>query len=147
MQNLTAEMSDKNCGVCQRIRVIVGIVIMVTIAAIHTFRIGSYLNGDLYTNYYSYASDLMLPFDTYFLLCMNEFQLGFLRKWYVKALIVFSVMTFSEILQLFGVYFFGVTFDMVDILMYGIGVAFAALLDKQVFERFIPFWKLNHVTR
>ena len=64
-----------------------------------------------------YASDLMLPFGAYFLLSMNELHLGFLRKWHVKALIVFSVMTFSEILQLFGVYFFGGTFDMVDILI------------------------------
>ena len=125
------------------IRIIVGISIMLTIAAIHVFRIGSYLNGNLYLYYYSYASDLMLPFGSYFLLSMNEIQLRFLRKWYIKMVIVFSVMTFSEVMQLYGVYFFGVTFDLIDILMYGMGTFIAAFFDKQIFERFIPFWKYN----
>jgi hypothetical protein len=125
----------------QRIRVIVGIIIMITIAAIHGFRIGSYLNGNLYLYYYSYASDIMLPFGAYFLLSMNEIRFPFLRKWYVKVIIVFSVMTFSEIMQFFGIYFFGVTFDLVDILMYGLGAFLAALFDKQFLEKFVPFWK------
>lgn len=73
-------MNDNNYRLNQSVRVIVGIVIMVTIAAIHGFRIGSYLNGNLYLDYYSYASDLMLPFGAYFLLSMNEIQLRFLRK-------------------------------------------------------------------
>ena len=65
----------------------------------------------------------------------------FLRSWIVKALIVFAVMTFSEIMLVFGFYFFGVTFDILDIVMFGIGVLIAVLLDKQIFERFIPHWK------
>ncbi len=140
-------MNDNNLRLNQRAHVIVGIVIMVIIAAIHGFRIGSYLTGNLYIFYYSFASDLMLPFGAYFLLSMNEIQLRFLRKWYIKVLIVFSVMTFSEVMQLFGVYFFGVTFDMLDILMYGIGVFSAVFFDKQIFERFIPHWKINSANR
>ena len=140
-------MNDNDLRLNQRIRVIVGMIIMVIIAAIHWFRIGSYLNGNLYIYYYSHASDLMLPFGAYFLLSMNEIQLRFLRKWYVKVVIVFSVMTFSEIMQLFGVYFFGVTFDLIDILMYGIGAFIAAFFDKQIFERFVPFWKYNPENR
>ena len=140
-------MNDNDLRLNQRIRVIVGMIIMVIIAAIHWFRIGSYLNGNLYIYYYSYASDLMLPFGAYFLLSMNEIQLRFLRKWYVKVVIVFSVITFSEIMQLFGVYFFGVTFDLIDILMYGIGAFIAAFFDKQIFERFVPFWKYNPENR
>lgn len=61
--------------------------------------------------------------------------------------IVFSVMTFSEIMQLFGVYFFVVTFDLIDILMYGIGTFIAVFFDKQIFERFIPFGKYNPENR
>jgi len=128
----------------QTVRVIVVVSIMLTLAAIHWFRIGSYLSGDLYINYYSYASDLMLPFCAYFLLSMNEIQLQFLRRWDVKIILVFSVMTFSEIMQLFDVYFFGVTFDLIDIMMYGIGAFIAAFFDKLIFERFIPFWKYNY---
>lgn len=125
----------------QRIRILIGLIIMLILAAIHIFRVGSYLSGDAYTYYYSYASDIMLPFGAYFLLCMNDVQLTFLRKWYVKAMIVFGVMTFSEILQYYGIYFFGVTFDWLDILMYGTGALAAAFLDKQILEKFVPNWK------
>jgi hypothetical protein len=131
----------------QRSRKIVGISIMVAIGAIHLFRVGSYLDGDLYIYYYSYASDLIIPIGIYFLLSMNEIQYRFLQKWYMKALIVFGLSTFTEIMQIFGVYMLGVTFDIFDILMFGIGVLTAVLFDKQIFERFIPYWKLNPVDR
>jgi hypothetical protein len=134
-------MDHNDLRLFQRARVVVGIIIMATIATMHWFRVGSYLIGDLYIYYYSYASDIMLPFGSYFLLSMNEIQLKFLRKWYVKVSIVFGVMTFSEIMQLFGIYFFGVTFDLVDIFMYGVGASMAALFDKQMLERFVSFWK------
>lgn len=88
---------------------------MVIIGLIHIFRIGSYLNGNLYINYYSYASDLIIPFGAYFLLSIIEIRHRFLQKWYAKALIIFGLMTFSEIMQLFGVYFFGVTFDIFNV--------------------------------
>jgi len=128
----------------QSVRVIVVVSIMLTLAAVHWFRIGSYLSGELFINYYSYASDLMLPFGAYFLLSMNEIQLQFLRKWVVKIIIVFSVMTFSEVMQLFNVHFFGVTFDLIDIIMYGVGTLLAAFFDKLIFERFIPLWRYNY---
>ena len=126
-----------------RIRKLVGIFVMLIIALIFGFRIGNNLNGNLYIYYQSYAGDFMIPFGAYFLLCMNEIRLQFLRKWFVKALIIFCVMTFSEIMQLFGLYLFGVTFDLADILMYGIGVIVAVFFDKQIFERTLPFWKYN----
>ncbi|MCP4978064.1 MAG: hypothetical protein GY931_18090 [Maribacter sp.] len=126
-----------------RIRILVGAVVMLIIAFLFGFRIGNNLNGNWYIYYQSYAGDLLIPFGAYFLLCMNEIQLPFLRKWFVKALIVFCVMTFSEIMQLFGVYLFGVTFDLADILMYAIGVMVAVFFDKQIFERALPYWKYN----
>ena len=55
-------MIDKDFKPYQRVREIVGIIIMLAIGVIHGFRIGSYLNGDLSLYYYSYASDLLLPF-------------------------------------------------------------------------------------
>jgi len=127
----------------QRIRILIGVIIMLIIAAIHGFRVGSYLSGNTYIYYYSFASDIMLPFGAYFLLCMNEIQLRFLRKWYIKVIIVFSVMAFSEILQYYVIYLFGVTFDWIDILMYGIGGFTAAIIDKQILERLMPFWKYD----
>jgi hypothetical protein len=50
----------------KRRAVIVGI--MIVIAATHVFRIGSYLHGELHNFYYSYLSDIVLPFGCYFLL-------------------------------------------------------------------------------
>jgi len=128
----------------QRIRILLGVIIMLIIAAIHGFRVGSYLTGNAYIYYYSFASDIMIPFGAYFMLCMNEIQFRFLRSWRIKVIIVVGVMVFSEIMQYYGIYFFGVTFDWLDILMYGIGGFMAAFLDKQVFERLVPFWNYNH---
>lgn len=134
---------DKNQRLSLKSHTIVGVSIMLVIAAIHVFRIGSYLDGEAYILYYSYASDVIIPFGFYFILSMNEIQIKFLQQWYTKALIVFGLATSTEIMQIFGFYVLGVTFDIFDILMFGIGVAIAVLLDKQIFERFIPYWKIN----
>lgn len=125
----------------QKTRTIVGIVIMLLIAAIHIFRLGSYLNGKLYIYYYSFASDFIIPFGCYFLLCMKDIQIKILGKWYVKAGIVFGLSTLTEILQSFGIYILGVTFDIIDIIMFGFGVLTAVIIDKQLFKRWIPFWE------
>lgn len=133
------EVKNRN----RKVRITVSISINLLIATIHIFRLGSYLNGDLYILYYSYASDILIPIAFYFLLCMNDIQIRFLRKWYTKALIVFVLATFTEVMQAFGVYMLGVTFDVLDIIMFGIGVLIAALLDVQVFERLVPGYKIS----
>ena len=136
-------MKDNDLKLYQISHIIVGVSIMLIIAAIHIFRIGSYLSGKSYLLYYSFVSDMTIPFGMYFLLSINEVQIRFLRKWQTKAIIVFGISTFTEIMQAFGIYFLGVTFDLIDILMFGIGVAVAVFFDKQIFERFIPYWRLN----
>ncbi len=118
--------------------------IQLVIAAIHAFRLGQIFEGNLYNLYYSYFSDFILPFGTYFLLSANEYSIPFLRHWSVKALAVFSAATLAEILQYFGVYALGVTFDPVDILMYGCGVILAANVDTQVFSRMFKFWTFEN---
>ena len=57
----------------------------------------------------------------------------------IKALFVFGITTIIEILQLSGVNIAGVTFDILDILMYAIGVMIAVLFDRLIFKRYIPF--------
>jgi hypothetical protein len=74
---------------------------------------------------------------------MNDVQIRFLRKWYIKAFIVFALATFTEVMQAFGIYMLGVTYDIIDIFMFGIGVLAAALLDVQVFERLMPGYKIS----
>ena len=127
----------------QIVRTVVVMSIILIIAAIHIFRLGSYLNGNLQAYYYGYASDVMIPFGVYFLLCLNEIHIQFLRKWYVKALIVFGAMSFSEIMQYFGIYFFGDTFDWLDILMFAIGVCVAVCFDNFLLKKFVPNWKYS----
>jgi len=78
------------------------------IPSAHIFRLDSYLIRDLFILYYSYASDILVPIAFYFLLCVNDIQIRFLKKWYVKALIIFALTTSTEIMQALGVYILGV---------------------------------------
>ena len=136
-------IQEKDIRLTQRNRLIVGICIIFVIALIHIFRVGSYLKGDLYLMYYSYVSDLIIPFGIYFLLCINELYIKILRKWYIKATIILGFTTLAEILQLLGIYALGITFDPVDILMYALGVGIAVIFDRLLFKRFIPFWNIK----
>ena len=119
---------------------VVVIFIILVIAAVHLFRVGSYLDGVYYQYYYGYFSDIVVPFGMYFLLCMNDLRFVFLRKWTVKCLLVFGFASITEIMQAFGVPILGRTFDPLDFVMFGIGVITAALIEKQLFERIFPFW-------
>lgn len=133
-------MQEFNFRLTLRNRLIVGLSIATVIALIHIFRVGSYLDGKLYSLYYSYVSDLIIPFGAYYLLCINDLTIKILKKWYVKAAIIIGIATTAEILQLFGVYALGVTFDPLDILAYMLGVGIAVIFDRLLFKRLVPFW-------
>jgi hypothetical protein len=124
-------------------KILVSVSILLLIAMIHIFRIGTWFSGSLYDLYYAYFSDVILPFGIYFLLCINEFSYPFLRRWGVKAAIVFAVAATAEICQGLGIAALGVTFDPLDFVMYGLGVLLAALVDTQVFARLFPFWNID----
>jgi hypothetical protein len=76
----------------------------------------------------------------YFLLCLNDVIAPFLKDWWVKALIVFAAAAFTEMMQVFGVPLLGQTFDMLDFVMFAVGVLLAAFVDRTIFDRFFPFW-------
>ena len=121
-----------------RTAVVVGILIL--IALVHAFRVGSYLRGSLFRLYYSYFSDLIVPFGGYFLLCLNDGRFRFLRDWRAKAGLVFAVASFAELMQAFGVPMLGQTFDPLDFVMYGVGVLLAAAVDRLLLQRLFPDW-------
>ncbi len=121
-------------------RILIIIFIQLVIAAIHAFRLGQVFNGQLYILYYSYFSDLIIPFGGYFLLSINDASIPVLRRWYIKAGIIFFLATSSEILQIFGIEILGVTFDPIDILMYGAGVSIAAFIDVKILAPNLGFW-------
>ncbi len=115
--------------------------IQLILAAMQVFRVGTCLGGIWYTLYYSYFSDLALPFGFYFLLCLSEPDISLLKSWKVKALLVFSAATTCEIGQYLEYYFLGRTFDPIDILMYAIAVLAAAFVDVRILPRLFKFWK------
>jgi hypothetical protein len=132
-------------GSFRRLAVISSIVAL--IAVVHIFRIGSYLQGELYNFYYSYFSDLVLPFGYYFLLCANESHIPILRRWKVKLALAFLVPSMAETCQYFGMPVLGSTFDLLDYVTYGIGAISAVVIDTQVFSRIFDFWTVEKAER
>jgi len=121
-----------------RTAIVVGLLLV--IALIHVFRVGSYLRGSLFELYYGYFSDIVIPFGVYFLLCVKDASFRWLRHWYAKALLVFVVASAAEVMQAFGVPLLGRTFDPLDFVMFGAGVLLAAFVDRVLFARIVPFW-------
>jgi len=121
-------------------RTVVVVGIMLLIALVHFFRVGTYLRGTLFTLYYSYFSDIVVPFGMYFLLFLVDVRVRFLRDWRVKATLVFGVASSTEVMQAFGVPLLGRTFDPLDFVMFGGGVLLAALTDRFLFDRLLPCW-------
>ena len=112
------------------------------LALMHVIGIGRHFSGRMFTLSASYFSDLALPFGFYFLLTLSEEKTEFLRKWWVKAGIVFLMATFAEVGQYFGLYILGWTFDGIDIVMYAAGVLLAAFVDW-LFSIVFKFWKIE----
>jgi len=132
-------------GFSKRRAVIFTIVLL--IAAVHIFRIGSYLQGESFNLYYSYFSDIVLPFVCYFLLCATELRTPVLKRWEAKFAIAFLLPSIAETFQYFGIPILGSTFDPSDYLMYAIGALSAAVLDTQVFPRIFNFWNQEKAER
>jgi hypothetical protein len=121
-------------------RIALIVTIQLVIALVHIFRVGTYLRGSLFTLYYSYFSDVVVPFGMYFLLCLNDVYFRFLRDWRVKAMLVFGVASSTEVMQAIGVPLLGQTFDFLDFVMFGGGVLLAALVERVLFDRLFPWW-------
>ncbi len=119
-------------------RIIIAICILLIIALIHIFRVGSTLQGSLYTLYYGYFSDIIIPFGMFFLLYFNEIHIPLLRKWQAKAILVFGIASSTEIMQACGVPLLGQTFDPLDFVMFGTGVLLAVAVDQCLINRFLP---------
>ena len=123
-------------------RKVVVISIELILGLLHIIGIGRNSSEEMFILSASYFSDLALPFGFYFLLKFFEERSSIFRKWWVKASIIFSLATSAEIMQYFGVYALGRTFDPVDILVYAMGVSLAALFDF-LFSKAFSFWSLD----
>lgn len=119
--------------------VVVGI--EVVLGLLHVIGIGRHSSERMFTLSASYFSDLALPFGFYFLLAINEERFAFLRRWWIKAGIVFLAAALAEVGQYFGLYILGLTFDPIDFIVYAGGVLLAALVDR-LFSLVFKFWKI-----
>ncbi len=94
-----------------------------------------------WTLWVSYANDLLLPFAFYFFLCLGE---RWLKTWQIRAGIAFAIPVLLELgqgfFQLFPIQRYTGAFDLLDILMYAIGVALAVIVEQKVFAKLIKFW-------
>ena len=117
--------------------------IMFSIAMLHVVGPVRETAGVWHDLYYSYFSDLVLPFGFYFLLCQTETKLPVLRRWWVKAGLIFGAAFTAEVLQFFGVYALGVTFDPLDVVMYATGALLAVIVERGVFSRLFSFWEIS----
>ena len=111
--------------------------IVVPIDLLHFFT-GSAYHGPRPELVNGYLMDVLVPLAFYLLLCLPEIPQ--LQPWPVKALLVFGAAASVEVAQFLGVPILGQTFDPLDFVMYGLGVALAVLLDTVVFPRFFKFW-------
>jgi len=96
----------------------------------------------LFIFYYSFFSDIVIPIAIYFLLCINDITLPFLKGWMTKAVLVFLIAMATEIAQGFGIPLLGNTFDFLDFVMFGIGTLIAVGLDK-LFSKVFSFWSFG----
>jgi len=110
---------------------------VVPIALLHFFT-GSAYNGPWPEFVNGYLLDILIPLAFYLLLAVPEIPQ--LKPWPVKALLVFGAAASVEAAQFFGVPILGRTFDPLDFVMYGLGVALAVLLDTVVLPRVLPSW-------
>ena len=111
--------------------------IVVPIALLHFFT-GSAYHGPWPELVNGYLMDVLVPLAFYLLLTLPEIPQ--LQPWPVKALLVFGAAASVEVAQFFGMPILGQTFDPLDFVMYGLGVALAVLLDTVVLPRVLLSW-------
>lgn len=120
----------------------VALAFVLAIAALHLVNLRSWLPPAWRPPYASYFSDLTIPFAFYFLLCLIDDRIPWLRSAMAKALAVSAAATSAELLQGVGIPVLGRTFDPWDIVMYVVGAGAGALLDRVILARVLPAWPL-----
>ena len=122
-------------------KMVVIIIIMLIIALMHIIGPFRQQSGTWHDLYYSYFSDLVMPFGFYFLLVNAELNIPFLRVWWIKAGGLFLLTLTAELLQYDGIYALGTVFDPMDIVMYASGILLALFFDRLIFPTVFPFWR------
>jgi len=77
--------------------------------------------------------DILLPFSMYLVFGVADQQV--IKSPALRGLLVFMVGATAEIFQYFDVPVLGSTFDILDFLMYGLGVILGGLFEKIILAR------------
>lgn len=112
------------------------ILIVLLVALIHIIGAGHWFHGSYRDFYYSYFSDVAVPFAFYFLLCIAERNWPWVSGWKMKTTLLLGGCVLAESLQYFHVYFLGTVFDPLDFMAYIIGLAAAIVVDELLLQRF-----------
>jgi len=122
----------------QKVTLVVGLELIIALVFILGAR---WTNTQVFILYQSYFADIFIPFGFYFLLSLAEYRHPIFKKWWVKASSVFALCAASEVLQFFGIFALARVFDPIDFVMYGVGVLLAAVVDRQIFAKYLSLWR------
>ena len=111
---------------------IIVVIIAVGVALLH-FVTGPAYQGPFRGFVNGYLIDILLPFAMYLVLGISDIPLFKGRS--ARGFFVFLVGAVSETLQYFGVPIFGRTFDMLDYIMFLIGIGLAILFESSVLSK------------
>ena len=113
-------------------RKIIVVSVAVIVGLLH-FLTGPRYSGPFPTFVNGYMIDILLPFAMYLVLGVANQRI--LRSAMARGLFVFAIGAITETLQYFGLPLFGRTFDVLDYLMFGIGIGLAVLFESFVLSR------------
>ena len=113
-------------------RKVIVVFIAVIVGLLH-FLTGPKYRGPFPIFVNGYMIDILLPFAMY--LVLGVARISFLRGGIARGVFVFAIGAFTETLQYFGVPIFGRTFDLLDYLMFGVGIGLAVVFERIVLSR------------
>ena len=121
----------------KNIRSTVSIVIISLFVGLLHFLIGPNYQGLLRDFMRGYLIDILLPMNMY-LLTQIALRRVLPMRWcrIIGGVSVFLFGVTIEILQKFGIHALGSTYDMMDFVMYGLGVILGIGFDLTIIERF-----------
>ena len=115
-------------------RKIIVVFIAVVVGLLH-FITGPKYNGPFPVFVNGYMIDILLPFAMY--LVLGVAKQSILRSGIARGVFVFSIGAITETLQYFSVPIFGRTFDLLDYLMFGLGIGLAVVFERYVLSRIL----------
>ncbi|MFC1692271.1 hypothetical protein ACFL1R_02060 [Candidatus Latescibacterota bacterium] len=114
------------------IRKIIVVFIAVVVGLLH-FLTGPGYRGPFPPFINGYMIDILLPFAMY--LVLGVANQSILRSGVARGVFVFAIGAITETMPYFGIPIFGRTFDLLDYLMFGIGIVLAAVFEWIVLSR------------